>query len=170
MLPKHLQQLVRHMEWADALVWNSALALPRAHHDKLMRERFHHVHSVHWAYLQIWRGEPLDLADLTTFEDLRAIHAWSRGFYGEVAGHLGTLDAEALQQEINFPWADELVERFGAAQPATFAETILQLSSHTTHHRGQICTRLREIGGEPPLIDFIAWIWTGKPAPEWSGP
>lgn len=170
MIPKHLQELVRHMQWADSLVWNAALALPRAHHDKLTRERFHHVHTVHWAYLQIWRGEPIDIPELTTFEDLSAIHAWGRAFYGEAAAFLETLDADALRREIHFPWADEMVERFGAAQPATFEETVLQLASHTTHHRGQICTRLRQIGGEPPLIDYIAWIWTGRPSPEWTGP
>jgi hypothetical protein len=26
--------------------------------------------------------------------------------------------------------------------------------------------RLRELGAEPPLTDFIAWIWFGKPQAE----
>jgi hypothetical protein len=28
----------------------------------------------------------------------------------------------------------------------------------------QVNTRIRELGGTPPLVDFIAWIWAGKPA------
>ncbi len=28
--------------------------------------------------------------------------------------------------------------------------------------------RLRDVGGEPPLVDYIAWIWFGRPAPAWS--
>ena len=32
---------------------------------------------------------------------------------------------------------------------------------------GQINARLREIGGEPPLVDYIAWIWLGRPTVNW---
>ena len=46
-------------------------------------------------------------------------------------------------------------------------ETMLQVVSHGTHHRGQISTRLRELGVEPPLVDFIAWCWFGKPEADW---
>ncbi len=38
---------------------------------------------------------------------------------------------------------------------------------HSTHHRGQVAARLRELGGEPPLVDFIAWLWWKRPEPEW---
>jgi hypothetical protein len=29
-------------------------------------------------------------------------------------------------------------------------------------------TRLREVGGTPPTIDFVLWIWKGRPKAEWS--
>ena len=83
--------------------------------------------------------------------------------------YLEGLEAEALERRIEFPWAEQLVERFGSPESATLAETILQITSHTTYHRGQVNTRLRELGGEPRLVDFIAWIWLGKPTPEWEG-
>jgi uncharacterized damage-inducible protein DinB len=50
----------------------------------------------------------------------------------------------------------------------TLAETMLQVASHSTYHRGQVNARLRELAGEPPLVDYIAWIWFGRPAPEWN--
>ncbi|NTW75253.1 MAG: hypothetical protein HGB29_10375 [Chlorobiaceae bacterium] len=28
--------------------------------------------------------------------------------------------------------------------------------------------RLRELGIEPPMTDFIAWVWAQKPAAAWS--
>ena len=168
MIPESLQELVRHMEWADALVWRSLLALPQAQSDSRLRELLHHVHVVQWAYLQIWRDEPLDMPDVATFEDLPAIHEWCREYYRQVPEYLNTVDAETLQRQVQFPWADQLVERWGKADPATIAETILQITSHTTYHRGQANTRLRELGGEPPLVDFIVWVWMGKPAAEWE--
>jgi uncharacterized damage-inducible protein DinB len=69
---------------------------------------------------------------------------------------------------VQLPWADRLVERFGQALPATWSETVLQVNLHTTYHRGQVTSRLRALGSEPPLTDFIAWIWMGRPAPGWA--
>ena len=43
----------------------------------------------------------------------------------------------------------------------------MQVFSYTTYHRGQVATRERELGGEPPLVDFSDWVWAGKPVPEW---
>ena len=27
---------------------------------------------------------------------------------------------------------------------------------------------LRELGGEPPLTDFVAWIWLDRPPADWG--
>jgi uncharacterized damage-inducible protein DinB len=51
--------------------------------------------------------------------------------------------------------------------PTTLGETILQVISHSTHHRAQANTRLRMVGAEPPMVDYIAWLWRGRPKPEW---
>lgn len=168
MIPAVYHDLMRHMEWADAMVWGSVLALPQAEADKRIRDRLSHLHVVQWAYLEIWRDESPGVPDPSSFENLAAIHAWARDYYDKVAVELARLDATALERQIQFPWAEQLVERFGTPMPATFAETILQITSHTTYHRGQINMRLRELGAEPPLTDFIAWIWMGKPDAEWE--
>lgn len=69
------------------------------------------------------------------------------------------------------PWVAEYEAFLGRRfETPTLGETALQVPSHTTYHRGQVNVRLRELGAEPPLVDFIAWIWFGKPAPNWSRP
>jgi len=57
-----------------------------------------------------------------------------------------------------------------ASSTPTLAETIFQVTSHSTYRRGQVNERFREVGGEPPLVDDIAWIWFGRPEPDWSEP
>ena len=70
---------------------------------------------------------------------------------------------------MELPWAAGLTKRFGREPaPATLAETAFQVASHSTYHRGQVNTRLRELGAEPPLVDYIAWLWLGRPAAEWA--
>ena len=43
-------------------------------------------------------------------------------------------------------------------------ETVLQVWAHTAHHRGQLALQIRDLGGEPPLVDYVVWIWTGAPS------
>lgn len=161
-------EMMRQTEWADALVWRAVLAHPAAADDPATRERLHHVHLVQRVYLSLWRGEPLQVTEAPAFADLRALRDWGRDFHLEAAAYLDAAAKGAWEREIRFPWADRLAERFGVARPATFAETVVQVASHSTYHRGQINARLRELGGEPPLTDFVAWIWAGRPAPRWD--
>ena len=49
--------------------------------------------------------------------------------------------------------------RHAALTHPTSAETAPHVAMHTTHHRGQVNARLRELGAEPPLVDYIAWLW-----------
>ena len=62
-------------------------------------------------------------------------------------------------------WAARLTARL--PQPTTepsLAESLLQVALHSSHHRGQLCSRLRELDAAPPAIDYILWVYAGKPA------
>jgi uncharacterized damage-inducible protein DinB len=39
---------------------------------------------------------------------------------------------------------------------------------HTQHHRGQLMTRLKDFGGDPKNVDWIIWLWKGRPEARWS--
>jgi len=168
MLLTEIRNLFRHMEWADALMWRAVEGGVRPGAAKPFMERFYHLHAVHWAYLQIWRGEPVSIPPAGTFADLPALRTWARACYAELPGFLDTVDEAGLERVITLPWADEIVKRFGSARPATLGQTMLQVVLHTTHHRGQIATKVRELGADPPLMDFVAWIWMGQPPPAWE--
>lgn len=167
-MPKDHEEWLRHMEWADAEVWRAVLAEPMAADDALTRERLHHIHQVQWAFLHIWRQEPLDLPELSDFEEFPEVRTWGRTYHRQAREYLAGSDVRPLDAPIDLPWQDRLVERFGKARSASFRQTLLQVVSHSTYHRGQVNARLRELGGEPPLTDFIAWIWMDEPAPDWG--
>lgn len=160
------RSLLRHMEWADALVW-AAVSKLEATKDPRLLERLHHIHTVQWVYLQVWQREPFRVSALAAFPDLASLSAWARPYYPQLRSFAEALDTEALSRKVEFPWAAEVRERFGSASPATLGESILQVVQHSTYHRGQIATRVRELGGEPPTSDFIVWIWTNRPDPPW---
>lgn len=159
--------LLGHAEWADALVWKAVEGVPAD--DAELRAKLHHLHMVQWAYLHIWRGEPVRPRELGSFPGLPAIRAWAREYYGELPSYLATLKEGSLATEVRFPWADSLVQRFGRAEPASWAESVLQIAMHSSYHRGQLARRLRELGREAPLTDFIAWVWQRRPEADWGG-
>ena len=164
---REFRDLLTHMEWADAETWRAVKDLPSAQADERLKWLFHHSHLVQTIYLQAWRGDPFALTDLKTYADLAAIHAWSRPFHAQAAEFANALDESRFAEPVDFPWSQMIVEKFGTVLPATLAESAFQVFLHTSYHRGQISTRIREIGGEPPLVDYLYWVWAGRPAPQW---
>ncbi len=159
--------LHRHMEWADAAVWTSVLAGESSRTDDRLRALLYHLHMVQRAFLRVWRGEPRE-TPYPTFDDPLSLMGWGQGFYGEASAYLGALSEEQMAEPLPVPWATMVERRLGrAAQPTTLGETALQVALHSQYHRGQINARLRELGREPPLVDYIAWVWLGRPSPEW---
>jgi uncharacterized damage-inducible protein DinB len=162
-----LRELLLHMEWADAVVWRAALAHPPAVADARLRDLLLHLHGVQRAFLTMWASEPLTFPQPNDFQDIAAVHAWSQPYYAELAAFLATVDEASLSRTIDMPWLSEFEQRTGRSfQRPSLAETMFQVTSHSTYHRGQVNARIREVGGEPPLVDYIAWIWFGRPQPE----
>ncbi len=163
-----LNDLFRHMEWADAAVWTAVRAGEAASTDAKLRETLHHIHVVQHAFLQLWRGVAREKMSFPTFDALDPLMAWGQAYYGEVFDHLGTLTNERISDPMPTPWADLVEKQIGRRpETATIGETARQVAFHSLYHRGQVNARLRELGGEPPLVDYIAWVWLGRPTPIW---
>jgi uncharacterized damage-inducible protein DinB len=165
---KEFRDLMTHMEWADARTWRAIRNLPSSQSDERIKWLCHHSHLVQSIYLQAWRGDAFQLTEVTAYPDLAAIEAWARPYYPVVSAFADTVNESTFSQPVDFPWSAMIAEKFGTVLPATLSESAWQVASHSTYHRGQIATRIREIGGEPPLVDFLYWVWSGRPAPAWS--
>jgi uncharacterized damage-inducible protein DinB len=164
-----VRPLFVHMQWADATVWRAVLATPTAADDQILHARLYHIHATQNAFLQTWRGEEVIFKNADEFPGLDPVLRFARSFYADAPAYVASLAAEAVDKELVLPWSGYFAKRAGfAAAPSTLGETLLQLPSHSTYHRGQVNIRLRELGTTPPLVDFIAWVWAGKPAPDWG--
>ncbi|HEV7571831.1 MAG TPA: DinB family protein [Thermoanaerobaculia bacterium] len=160
-----VRPLFAHMEWADAMVWRAVNDCAAASDDKLLHDRLYHIHATQTAFLQAWRGEEVVFTGADDFPGLDAVRELGRAFYAVAPGLVASMSADAVEREMILPWSTYFARRAGFTPHAsTLGETLLQLPSHSTYHRGQVNTRIRELGGTPPLVDFIAWVWSGKPA------
>jgi uncharacterized damage-inducible protein DinB len=171
MFSRHaIRELYRHMEWADAKVWE-AVPLAAEPPDEILRERLVHIHVVQRAFLYAWTGGPVteSFKSGKDFPTLAAARAWAQPYYGQAYAFLDSLPDDRLGETVTLPWAAMIVEHLGRnPAPTTLADTCFQVASHSTYHRGQVNIRLREIGAEPPLVDYIAWAWFDKPAADWK--
>lgn len=162
-----LVDLYRHMEWADAIVWRAVLASEAGRTDAKLRDYAYHLHVAQRTFLRMWRGEPRE-APYPTFEDAESLMEWGRAYYAEAYAHLGGLSDESISERFEVPWAAVLAQRLGRTPEATtVGETALQVVLHTMYHRGQINARLRRLESDPPLVDYIAWVWLGRPEADW---
>jgi uncharacterized damage-inducible protein DinB len=161
-----LVDLARHQSWADAEYWCALEKCPLAADDVAIRNRLHHLHLVQRIFLWLARGNDPSAFKMTTPQDFASI-ASLRAFAEEssrpFAEFLDAVSEERLLNErLQLPW-------FAKDPPfsTTIAEALMQAMMHSQWHRGQNATRLRELGGEPPLLDLIIWYWKDRPAAVW---
>ena len=156
------------MEWADACVW---AAIPADMDDGRVRALLAHLHTVQYAFLTIWTGSDdlqAVLKQSDAFASLGELREWGRGYYPRADALLAAATDANLERIVEMPWAAQIADYLGHPPGETaMAETVLQVASHSTYHRGQVNARLRELGITPPLVDYIAWLWSRRPAADW---
>jgi uncharacterized damage-inducible protein DinB len=156
------RDLYAHQEWADSVVWEAVMGSEAARGDKRIRDLLAHLHMTQHAFLSQWTKRDFVYRDADAFPAPSDVLAYAREYHAKVHDFInGSPD---LEQAVVLPWASYFHEDPGHP---TLRETMMQVPMHSTYHRGQVNARLREIGGEPPLTDYIAWIWKRKPAPAW---
>lgn len=164
-----------HMEWADSTVWNAVLEKPPLAEDQYLKGTLLHLHLVQRTFLWMWieaAGGPVETSELRPDLDPDPMSAgelrdWARSYYPLLKKWLSEAEG-CLDAVVGFPYSAAIEERLGRPPaPVSVGEALYQVVAHTMHHRGQVIRRIRELGGEPPLIDYVAWIWMGRPEPTW---
>jgi uncharacterized damage-inducible protein DinB len=168
------RELLRYMEWADARMWAAVTAHEAVRKDEEIWKQLQHVHAVQHMFLGLWIQESFEVMKARAasgVSDLGALQQGARSYYDRAQQFLAGVSAARFVEHVDMPWLAEYEKTLGMtfAKP-TVAETVLQVVNHTTHHRAQVQTRVRALGGEPQLVDYIGWIWFGRPAPEWREP
>ena len=157
----HLADMHDHMAWADA-VWFDTWGRSGFEDDEDLRQRVQHMALTQAAFLMVLRGEMVAFhADepLPRFQELRARtrenHAAFKAFFQATApGGLG--------RDLVIPWFP------GPPCHITVDEALTQVAMHTQHHRGQLMTRLKALGGKPQNVDYIIWAWKQRPEGRWA--
>lgn len=169
MKSEQVENLLNHMMWADAEVWKKVITFEAAENDEKIKKLLYHIHQVQYAFYFLWNELPLSIPKLETFSDLKSIAKWGFEYQQKLDEFISSSMSDENNKVIQIPWSIFMERKIGKKViPATLEETMLQVASHSTYHRGQINTRFRELGGDPASVDLIVWIWLGKPKSEWG--
>jgi uncharacterized damage-inducible protein DinB len=159
-----LRDLYGHQAWADAEHWRAVSAHPPARDDLAIRSRLHHIAIVQRGFLWIATGRqgPFAFTTAEEFATLDDLQRYSREYHDRISAVIAEVGDARLGEPVEIPWFKD--------PPLTLKleEALTQCAMHSHYHRGQNATRLRELAGEPPLTDLIAWYWKGRPAPAWT--
>jgi uncharacterized damage-inducible protein DinB len=159
----YLDELYAHQEWADATHWQALEAHPPALADKAIRERLFHIHLVQHGFLWVTgpRRAEFDFKKLEDFGGMAELKRYGQQANAELQKLLKSASPDRLEETIEIPW-------FNPPVKISVRQAFTQAAMHSHYHRGQNATRLRELGGVPPMTDFIVWLGKGQPAARWE--
>ncbi|HWR01440.1 MAG TPA: DinB family protein [Chlorobaculum sp.] len=154
-------------EWADAVVFSAIMGNPQAEQDDSVLKRLRHIHLVQKVFLDVWQQSPINPTETQSL-DIAALLGFARQVHQNTRLFNDTLSLAELDRMVELPWSRQVSQKLGfeTANP-TLGQTLVQVFAHSSYHRGQVNARLRELGIEPPMTDFIAWVWGHKPVPAW---
>ena len=154
-----LQDLVRHKWHANAAILQAVKQHEPAASDAELRKLLHHIlqSNRYWLLLCLQRQFLRD-EESRIPETLDCVIAR----YRETA----ILELDWIFQLPEADLVRQLRTPFLPTRSFSVAESVMQICMHSHGHRAQCATRLRALGGTPPMMDYIVWL-AQKPDPEW---
>jgi uncharacterized damage-inducible protein DinB len=154
---KDIATLYIYNRWANRRALGSVRPLD---HDEFTRDlgtshgsvRGTLVHTMwaEWVWLRRWHGEsPKRIFDEGDFADLAAVTAYWGDLDDERAGFIARLTDDRLDQSITYENAKNQRWTY------TLGHMMQHVVNHSTYHRGQIVTLLRQLGHAPAPTDFL---------------
>ncbi len=158
-----LNKIIRHMFWADKQVWKKVIASDIAGKDDKIRKLLFHSHFTQYAFLKVWNGQQFEFLKDEDFSDINSVRNFNATLTNELTEYFNKIDSVDLDERINIPWSKYYARDLGKpVEPVSLRDTILQVAMHSTYHRAQINSRLRELKIDPPHVDYIVWLWAGQ--------
>lgn len=151
-----LKSLHAYNSWATNRLFES---LERLTADQLMQEMKGSHGSIHATlchmvgaekvWLERWQGSPqpfLDPKSVASLAELKKL--WEKAGY-ETAKWLGTMTDRKLGETF------AMKTLTGDSFTHVFWQAFLHVVNHSTYHRGQVITMMRQLGHTPPATDLI---------------
>ena len=154
-----IRELFEYNRWANACVLEAASKLTAeqftrdlANSFRSVRDALTHMMSVEWIWLRRWKGaSPKSFHDPSDFPNVEALLTKWAEIETEQMDFVNNVTDESLGKMITY------VNTKGETWTYTLWQMLQHLVNHSTYHRGQITTMLRQLGAEPATTDFLVY-------------
>lgn len=155
-----LEVILRYNQWADDLVLEAIAPLDRetftrrvpSSHPSL-RDTLVHMLWAEEMWLQRWRGEsPQGELDPQSFPEVATLRARWAEVQRHQRGFLAALSDPDLKRTVSY------VNAKGERWSYPLWQMMIHACNHSTYHRGQLTTLLRQLGITPVWTDFLVFI------------
>jgi len=152
-----VRRLYAYTAWADGLVFDAAAALSDEERRRHLESSFpsvlatlEHVVAAEWIWLQRWRGDnPSAPPDWWGDPELDFLRAKLSEIEAERDAYLDRLEADDLTRVLRYRLLS------GEERQGPLGDLLLHVVNHSTYHRGQLVTLLRQLGKTPPATDLL---------------
>jgi len=152
-------ELYRYNEWANERLFaaagalsSEALARDLGGSFRSIRDVLAHIASVEWMWLERWRGvSPSDIPEWAVLGDLPVLLHHLADVQSRRAAFFDELSDSALLLQVTFRYIS------GTAGCHPLHDLLIHVVNHSTYHRGQVASMLRQVGAVPPPTDFIVF-------------
>jgi uncharacterized damage-inducible protein DinB len=146
-----IRDLVQHQAWADASLLQAIHGHRTARTDSILLNNLRNIVGVHRYFLSLFQGSVFDqVAAFVPEANIAELEEHFRHAHREQLQYVKTLTESDLKRRLAVPSIE--------GTDPTLAQALLQVVMHSQNHRGQCLTRLRELGGTPPTLDFVVWV------------
>ena len=160
-----IRELYRYNSWANSRLFHSVAHLSANEFTRDLRSSYPslrdtllHIVSAEWIWLQRWNGSsPQAMFQASDFPDLPALRArWSEVEIDQQA-FLETITPERLHTVVAY------VNLRGQTWQYPLWQQMYHVVNHSTYHRGQVTTMLRQLGAQTIATDFLVFYDELKP-------
>ena len=153
----YIRKLYEYDRWANARTLGAVEKLrdeqfrrDMSSSHRSIRDTLVHILSAERVWLARWKGgSPATHLDPSKFPSVAALGAAWEELERNMGVWLGSLTDERLQDMVSYATFG------GQPQSQPLWQQMAHLANHSSYHRGQLATMLRQLGAEPVATDLI---------------
>jgi uncharacterized damage-inducible protein DinB len=118
-----------------------------------VRETLAHVLAAEWVWLTRWRGSsPPGLPESWDLSSLEVVRAQWAEVEADQRAFVEGLDEAALDRVVAYR------DTRGTPYENPLGQLLRHVVNHSTYHRGQVITMLRQLGAEAVATDYVVYL------------
>ena len=157
--PKQARTLFAYDAWANRRLLDACGALSNDQFTRdlgssfrSVRDTLAHILGAQWLWLERFHGRShASIPSADQYPDLASLRARWTQFESELLSYVNGLSAADLERSFDYK------DIKGTPHNNLLWQTLQHLANHSTYHRGQVTTLLRQLGAKPVGTDMIGF-------------